>query len=73
MATRNTKQSKVRRSVQRLRATCWAVVALAVLHATQTPATTAPGGATLGLILAAALATALRLTRGTRHAARTKR
>lgn len=46
---------------QVLRGLSWAAVAGAVLMASQ--GTTAPGGATLGLALAAALATALRLTR----------
>lgn len=49
---------------QVLRALCWVVVALAVVTATQGP--TGPGGAQLGLSLAAALATTLRLTRNTR-------
>ena len=49
---------------QALRAVCWVVVAAATLAATQ--GTTAPGGAQLGLCLAAALAVALRLTRNTR-------
>jgi len=46
---------------QALRALCWVVVALAVVTATQGP--TGPGGAQLGLCLAAGLATTLRLTR----------
>lgn len=49
---------------QALRALCWVVVALAVVSATQ--GTTGPGGAQLGLCLAAALAVTLRLTRNTR-------
>ncbi len=51
-------------ATQALRALCWVVVAIAVVVAAQ--GTTAPGGATLGLCLAAALAAALRLTRNTR-------
>lgn len=43
-----------------LRALCWVVVAVAVAAAAQ--GVSAPGGATFGLALAAALATALRLT-----------
>lgn len=58
MARRNSKAQAARR---RLRAGCWCVVWLAVLQAAQ--GTTAPGGATLGLALAATLATTLRLTR----------
>lgn len=46
---------------QTLRVVCWVVVALAVVVAGQ--GTTGPGGPQLGLCLAAALATALRLTR----------
>lgn len=49
---------------QALRALCWGIVALAVFAATQGP--TGPGGAQLGLCLAAALAMTLRLTRDTR-------
>ncbi|ALY07317.1 hypothetical protein SEA_MAIH_67 [Streptomyces phage Maih] len=49
---------------QALRALCWVVVALAVLAAAQGPV--GPGGAQLGLCLAAALAITLRLTRNTR-------
>lgn len=45
---------------QTLRALCWAAVTAAVALAVQGLA--APGGATLGLALAAGLATALRLT-----------
>lgn len=45
---------------QVLRGLCWSAVALATLAVAQ--GTTAPGGATLGLALAAALAVALRLT-----------
>lgn len=46
---------------QSMRAVCWTVVAAAALMALH--GSTAPGGATLGLSLAVALATALRLTR----------
>lgn len=49
---------------QSLRAVCWIVVALAVVAAAQGP--TGPGGAQLGLSLAAGLAMTLRLTRNTR-------
>lgn len=49
---------------QALRALCWMVVALAVLAVAS--GTTGPGGAQLGLCLAAALAMTLRLTRNTR-------
>lgn len=49
---------------QALRALCWLIVALAVLAAAN--GTTGPGGAQLGLSLAAALAMTLRLTRNTR-------
>lgn len=46
---------------QSMRAVCWIVAAGAALMALND--STAPGGATLGLSLAVALATALRLTR----------
>lgn len=46
---------------QLLRGLCWVVVAVAVLAAAQ--GSTGPGGAQLGLCLAAALATTLRVTR----------
>jgi hypothetical protein len=62
------KRSKYATARRRLRAICWVTVALAVIHAGS--GTTAPGGATLGLVLAGLLATALRLTKGHRRAAR---
>lgn len=48
-------------ATQALRALCWVVVAVVAVAAAND--VTGPGGATLGLALAAALATALRCTR----------
>ena len=53
------------RAHQRLRTLGWIVVTLAVIHATQVPTTTAPGGPGLGFVLAGLLATYLRATRNT--------